>query len=278
LSENALTLAVISVFSIYPEYRPLTFVQDSKVNVITQSVDKDNSADATHNEYDYDPIKQAKSDLKKKTQPIPDIAEMDFKFDEKVDYRQKFSQSKKVLFHVKALGEEYPLTLERSNVYTGNGDWYSGYIENTDITARVKAFSDKVAIYIYEPERNIKISKTLNERQKYIDNKYKSEYQNSQSPHKTEDKYVQSNFYETKNDYYIINERADDTYENELYYNKINPNGVSDYNDAPLFPTEKNQCSISSRSSTEEFNSHSHILMFFMPIICVISGNSRFDA
>jgi hypothetical protein len=36
--------------------------------------------------------------------------------------------------------------------------------------------------------------------------------------------------------------------------------------------------SISSRSSTEEFNSHSHILMFFMPIICVISGNSRFDA
>jgi hypothetical protein len=35
----------------------------------------DNSADATHNEYDYDPIKQAKSDLKKKTQPIPDIAE-----------------------------------------------------------------------------------------------------------------------------------------------------------------------------------------------------------
>jgi hypothetical protein len=33
---------------------------------------------------------------------------MDFKFDEKVDYRQKFSQSKKVLFHVKALGEEYP--------------------------------------------------------------------------------------------------------------------------------------------------------------------------
>jgi hypothetical protein len=38
---------------------------------------------------------------------------------------------------------------------------------------------------------------------------------------------------------YIINERADDTYENELYYNKINPNGVSDYNDAPLFPAEK---------------------------------------
>jgi hypothetical protein len=52
-------------------------------------VDKDNSVDATHNEYDYDPIKQAKSDLKKKTQPIPDIAEMDFKFDEKVDYRQQ---------------------------------------------------------------------------------------------------------------------------------------------------------------------------------------------
>ncbi len=238
--------SLVVVFAVFllndkPDERPLTFVQDSKVNVITQSVDKDNSADATHNEYDYDPIKQAKSDLKKKTQPIPDIAEMDFKFDEKVDYRQKFSQSKKVLFHVKALGEEYPLTLERSNVYTGNGDWYSGYIENTDITARVKAFSDKVAIYIYEPERNIKISKTLNERQKYIDNKYKSEYQNSQSPHKTEDKYVQSNFYETKNDYYIINERADDTYENELYYNKINPNGVSDYNDAPLFPAEKNQ-------------------------------------
>jgi hypothetical protein len=40
---------------------------------------------------------------------------------------------------------------------------------------------------------------------------------------------------------YLGNERADDTYENELYYNKINPNGVSDYNDAPLFPTEKNQ-------------------------------------
>jgi hypothetical protein len=38
-----------------------------------------------------------------------------------------------------------------------------------------------------------------------------------------------------KNDYYIINERADDTYENELYYNKINPNGVSDYNDADVF-------------------------------------------
>jgi hypothetical protein len=70
--------------------RPLAFVQDSKVNIITQSVDKipkksntikqspeyvfdnDNSADATHSEYeyDYDLIKQTKSDLKKKTQPL----------------------------------------------------------------------------------------------------------------------------------------------------------------------------------------------------------------
>jgi hypothetical protein len=33
---------------------------------------------------------------------------MDFKFDAKVDYRQKFSQSKKVLFRVEALGKEYP--------------------------------------------------------------------------------------------------------------------------------------------------------------------------
>jgi hypothetical protein len=43
--------SLVVVFAVFllndkPDERPLTFVQDSKVNVITQSVDKDNSADA----------------------------------------------------------------------------------------------------------------------------------------------------------------------------------------------------------------------------------------
>lgn len=155
------------------------------------------------------------------------VVNVDFNPYLEVDYRQKFKQAKKVLFNVKTLHEEYQLDLSRAQLNTSDGSWYSGYVKGTNIRTLVKAFPDKVAIYIYKPGGKIKISKSLNKKQKYINNKKPPPSNEIENYDETTN--TQSNFFETRNDYYIIDESSlEYVHESELYRDKVNPSGVFD--------------------------------------------------
>ncbi|MBA5248565.1 MAG: hypothetical protein FE834_03380 [Gammaproteobacteria bacterium] len=209
-----------------------------------------NLTDVTNDEYDLslpstisavlspsDKSKQAKLDIERRLQQIlqgrdevleGSVINIDFTPDLKVGYRQKFNQAKNILFNVKTSNKDYQLKLKRNNFRTNDGDWYSGYVKNTDTKALVKAFSDRVAIYIYEPKGRIKISKTLNEKQKYMDSK-KLQPLNEETG---ETMRIQSSFFETLNDYYIVDASASEyAYESEIYKNKIHQNGENNDND-----------------------------------------------
>jgi len=259
----AAIIVFVIAFIIKSNDTPSTPVQKPKINVITHNSNKapvkpspsPNPISHLSKNIDlpppppppetlslFDSEKQAEMDAKHEAEKIAkaqqalfnaSTSEVDFQPNTDINYRQKFSQSKKVLFNVRALNEDYQLTLKRTNAYTDGGDWYSGYVEGTDIKTRVKAFADKVTVYIYKPEGKIKISKTLNERQRYMDNRNKSKDQDSQSSQgaKSKTKSIKSSFYETQNDYYVISERKDDIYQREVYQRVVSPNGVNYEND-----------------------------------------------
>jgi len=220
------------------------FNNDNLANVVNDEHNVNLSPVSSEVLLPFDNIEQAKLEAEDKIQQIlrgeakaqdfslnKPVIDVDFKPSTQVDYRQKFSQSKEVLFNVKVSNRDYQLDLKRTNDYTDGGDWYSGYVKDTDTKVRVKAFSNKVTIYIYEPEGRIKVSKTLNEKQKYFNDKNKLE-------DKAND--IASSFFETQNDYYVIDEgKAEYISENEIYETKAASNDT-DYNDT-IIPKRKNQ-------------------------------------